>query len=353
MDQSPLRVVMSALTFVPGHMGGSETYARSLATALAGRSDVHLTTVVTEAAAGLLAHDGEVVVPEVTGGARAHQRVRTLVQAARRRRALPSGVVHYPFTVPLPGAAGPWVTSLLDVQHRDLPDMFGRPERWYRTFAYDGAARRASRVLTISEFARERIVATLGVDPALIDVAPLGVDRTVFTPEPVERLPFVYYPAAAWPHKNHEGLLAAMEILRRGRPEVRLVLSGGMQEQLGPLPAWAEHRGHLTGAEVLALYRSAACLAYPSRYEGFGLPPLEAMAVGTPVAASAVASIPEVCGNAAILFDPDDPRSIAAGVEQAIGAGDRLRDLGLKRAAEFTWERCAEAHVASYRAAAR
>lgn len=351
MDQSPVQVTISALTFVPGHMGGSETYARSLAAELATRSDVHLTTLVTEAASGVLGHDHEIVVPQITGGARTSERVRTLVQASRQRRALPPGIVHYPFTVPLPRASGRWVLSLLDVQHRDLPGMFSRAERWYRAIAYDGAARRASRVLTISEFARQRIVAALGIDPGQVDVAPLGVDRSVFTPKPVERLPFVLYPAAAWPHKNHDGLFAAMDLVRREQPELRLVLTGSGSERLGDLPPWVEHRGRVSDTQLLELYRSAGCLAFPSLYEGFGLPLLEAMATGCVVAASDVASMPEVCGDAAVFFDPSDPGSIAAGIRTALDAGDRLTERGLARAAEFTWERCADAHVASYRAA--
>ena len=105
-----------------------------------------------------------------------------------------------------------------------------------------------------------------------------------------------------------------MELVRRDAPALRLVLTGGGLESLGDLPSWVDNRGLVSREELLSLYQRAACLAFPSRYEGFGLPPLEAMASGCPVAAAAAGSLPEVCGDAATMFDPDD----AADMAQAI-----------------------------------
>jgi glycosyltransferase involved in cell wall biosynthesis len=350
---------MPVLTFVPGQMGGSETYVRELVKALAARDDVELTVIVSAAAAGSFAGVEELVVDRVRGGAGSGDRLRSLVRAATPGRAARSlmdraDVVHYPFTVPVPGARRtPWVQTLLDVQHRDLPEMFSAAERAYRALAYDRAARHATRVITISEFSRARIVDRLAVDPAKVDVAPLGVDAEAFAADAGRREPFVLYPATAWPHKNHARLIKAMTIVRESRPDLRLVLTGGRRDALGSLPEWVEHRGYVSEDDLRGLFRSASCLAFPSLYEGFGLPVLEAMASGCPVAAADSGSLPEVCGSAAVLFDATDPRAIARGIEQALGDAGRLVAEGLERARTFTWARCADAHVLSYSAAAQ
>jgi glycosyltransferase involved in cell wall biosynthesis len=101
--------------------------------------------------------------------------------------------------------------------------------------------------------------------------------------------------------------------------------------------------------ELVSLYRRAACLVFPSLYEGFGAPPLEAMACATPVAAARAGSLPEVCGEAAVLFDPDDASAIAAGVEEALAGTTKLAAAGLAHAGTFTWEASARAHANLYR----
>src|SRR5207245_2507795 len=114
--------------------------------------------------------------------------------------------------------------------------------------------------------------------------------------------------------------------------------------QLGALPDQVERLGVVPVEELASLYRTAACLVFPSLYEGFGLPPLEAMASGCPVAAARAGAIPEVCGEAAVYFDPEDPEAIANGVREALALADELRELGIARAAVFTWEETARRH---------
>lgn len=354
----PLKVVMPMLTFVPSGMGGTETFARALLASLRTRSDVAVSVLVSSRAADAFPGTDETVVSRVHGGPGTLQRVRTLVQASfpgREARALikSADVVHYPFTVPVPGPDGrPWVQSLHDVQHLDLPEMFSPAERAYRRLAYDLAARRADRIVTISAFSKARIVERLGLDPDRIDVAHLAVDPDAFPYSDGPREPFVFYPATAWRHKNHARLIEAMRLVRAERPEMRLVLTGGRRAALGTLPDWVEHRGFVTEEELSKLYRSAACLVFPSLYEGFGLPPLEAMASGCPVAAAASGSLPEICGTAAVMFEPRNVGEIADGIRTAL---DRRFDLvpeGLVRAATFTWQRCASEHVDALRRAA-
>jgi glycosyltransferase involved in cell wall biosynthesis len=356
----PLRVALSMLTLVPGGMGGSETYARELIRSLARSTAVEATGFVTRGAAGFCEGIPEVVAPGLAGGAATADRIRTLVQAAfLRRRALQKAmtgfdVVHVPFTVPVPPPrrGTPLVQTLLDVQHLDLPHLFSPAERLYRRHYYDGAARRATAVITISEFAKKQIVSHLGLDPEHVFVAPLGVGLTTFTPNFGDREPFVYYPARGWPHKNHQRLIEAMTILRETHPDLRLVLTGGALDSLGAVPEWVEVRGLVPSAEVGRLYRTASALVFPSLYEGFGLPPLEAMASGCPVAVSTAGSLPEVCGDAAVLFDPTDPEAIARAAAEAIARRAELQPLGLARVATFTWDACARVHEQTYAFAA-
>jgi glycosyltransferase involved in cell wall biosynthesis len=237
------------------------------------------------------------------------------------------------------------VLTLHDLQHRDLPRLFPRAELAFRRLAYDRAARRAAAVIVPSAFVRERAGAFLGLDPARVHVVPHGIDHELFRPDgSVERESFLLYPAKGWPHKNHARLFEALALVRRERSGLRLVLTGFE----GRAPDGVESLGRVPLEGLAGLYRRAAALVFPSRYEGFGQPPLEAMACGCPVAASNAASLPEVCGDAAVLFDPDDPRAIAAGVLEALERADELRDRGLARAAGFTWDTSARLHEAVY-----
>ena len=346
----PLDVALAMLTLVPGGMGGSETYARALTRELARSGDVNATAYVAAIGAGFSQGVPERVVRGIDGGASTRARLTTLVQAAIRRRAIRTSwadadVVHYPFTAPVPSPASSAavVVSLLDVQHRDLPDLFSRAERAYRRRLYDAAARRANVVVTISEFAKARIVETLGIAAERVVVAHLGVDTAEFEPNLGPRENLLLYPARGWPHKNHAALFEAFSLLRADDPGLRLVLTGGGLDALGAVPAGVEVRGLVGHGELRELYRTAGALVFPSLYEGFGLPPLEAMASGCPVAASRAGALPEICGDAAVLFDPHDPAAIAAGVRETLARGDELRERGLLRARSFTWAACAAA----------
>src|SRR5205823_2212382 len=137
-----------------------------------------------------------------------------------------------------------------------------------------------------------------------------------FTPNGRAREPFLLYPANWWPHKNHERLLEAFAAVRRERPEVRLVLTGS--DHPGGLPQGVSSLGRVSDERLADLYRSAAALVFPSLYEGFGLPPLEALACGCPVAVSRAGALPEVCGDAAVYFDPTAVEDIARGIADVL-----------------------------------
>jgi glycosyltransferase involved in cell wall biosynthesis len=352
-----MNVGISMLTLVPGISGGSETYARELCRAL-GRVGTHeyevlVPTLAPEAGGGL----ETVVATGYRASTTVPGRLRAMAAAAMRpgrlgERLGAADVVHYPLTVPVPPVERPTVLTLLDVQHLDLPDLFPRSERLFRRVAYDRAARRASHVVVISEWVRERVVDRLGLDPDRVHAIHLAVDHERFTPDPgVAREPFLYYPARPWPHKNHPRLYEAFARVRESRPELRLVLTGAGQDA-GGLPDGVDARGNLPLDERISLYRRAAALVFPSLYEGFGLPPIEAMACGCPVAASRAGSLPEVVGDAAVLFDPHDADAIAGGIFEALARTNELSALGPDRAATFTWDATARAHDAVYALAA-
>ncbi len=349
-----MRVGLSLLTLVPGISGGSETYVRELSRALA-RFGAHEYLALVPP----LAPDAGDGLPTVVAG-----RYRSSRTTVGRLRAMgdatlwPSGlrallddvdVVHYPLTVPVPRPDHPHVITVHDLQHLDLPQLFPRAERLFRQLAYDRASRKAAEVIVMSEFVRERAVELLGLDPDHVHAVWLGVDHDRFTPSAeIEREPLLLYPARPWPHKNHTRLFEAFAQIRRRRPELRLLLTGVGHDQHA-LPEGVEARS-VSGSELVDLYRRAACLVFPSLYEGFGLPPVEAMACGCPVAAAAAGSLPEICADAAVLFDPLDPEAIAAGVDEALTRSTELSTRGLQRAALFAWDATAARHDQVYSA---
>jgi glycosyltransferase involved in cell wall biosynthesis len=269
-----------------------------------------------------------------------------------RQRLEDGDIVHYPLTVRVPSVERPTVLTLLDIQHLDLPHFFPRGERLFRRLAYDRGARRADRVVVISEWVRERVIDRLGLDPDRVHAIHLGVDHDRFAPDPrVAREPFLLYPARPWAHKNHARLFQAFALVRAGRPELRLVLTGVGHDPSG-LPPGVEALGGVSPTQLVSLYRRAAALVFPSLYEGFGLPPVEAMACGCPVAASNAGSLPEVMGDAAVLFDPHDAAAIAAGITEALDRATVLSARGPERAAGFTWDATARAHDRVYELAA-
>jgi len=344
-------VGISLLTLVPGELGGSETYVRELLRGLA-RSGSHdyrvlLPPVAPDAAEGLPSEVG-------TGYRSARtprERLAAMAAAAVRPGPLQEDlagarVVHYPLTIAIPRTPRPSVVTLHDLQHVDLPAMFPRLERAFRAVAWHRSVRGAARVIVISEFVRGRAIDALRLDPARVRVVPLGVDHERLEPASGEREHFLLYPARRWPHKNHERLFEAFVLVRDVHPELRLVLTGG--GDFSDVPHGVDARGHVPWDEVAALMQRAAALVFPSLYEGFGLPPLEAMACGCPVACSNAAALPETVGDAARLFDPHDPRAIADAVLEVLADPGPWTERGLARAAGFSWERTARETDAVY-----
>jgi glycosyltransferase involved in cell wall biosynthesis len=225
------------------------------------------------------------------------------------------------------------------------------------------AARTSSRILTVSEASKRDILRFFDVPPGKITVIYNGIDERFHVQPPEDEMvrvreryqlqgDFVLYVGNVKPHKNLERLLDAFHLVRQdGLEHLKLVVIGDEISKYTELRR-AVHRlnlhkhvrflGFMPDAMLAVLYRLAAVFVFPSLYEGFGLPPLEAMASGTPVVTSNVSSLPEVVGNAAVLVDPTDAASIADGLRQVLtnpSLAAALAERGLARAAEFSWER--------------
>lgn len=347
-----MRVGLSMLTLVPGEVGGAETAARGLARGLAGVGTLDYAVFTPPAAPGAGEGLPEIAVPEYRLARTLRERALAMALATARpgrlrRRFTGLDAVHYPLTIALPPLDLPTVVTVHDLQHLDHPELFSRAERLFRARTHEGSARKADAVVVPSQFVRRRAVELLGLPPERVHAIPWGVDHDRFRPGPEEREPFLLYPARPWPHKNHVTLFAAFALLREERPGLSLVLTGGGHEGR-PVPPGVDVRGLVSTEELASLYRRTACLVFPSLYEGFGQPPLEAMACGCPVACSNAAALPEAVGDAAALFDPEEPEDIAAVVSAVLESPDRLVAAGLERARRFTWAETARRHEEVY-----
>lgn len=379
----PLRVGVSLLSSTAETFTGTGTYVRGLLEAFARRpGDVQVRVLHLDRDAGDLA---DLAGPNVTlqpaaRSARGSRLGRVAALAGDLTRAGRDGarlaqdvdVVHYPLTLPVPMIrTRPTVMTLHDLQHHGLPEYFSRAERAWRAISYDLSARRVTAVVTDSEFSRRDIAERLGVPDDRLRAIPLAVDHERFHPGPVARdaevlarlaLPsegrLVFFPASLWPHKNHATLLEALAHL--DRPDVHLVLTGAAFGRTDELLASAaahglagrvHHLGSVPAEAMPALYRRVDALVFPSRYEGFGFPPLEAMACGCPVASTRGSSLTELIGEDHVLLDAYDARQMATGIARILDDAPlraRLREAGRRRAARHTWDGVADAHLRAY-----
>ncbi len=282
-----------------------------------------------------------------------------LPRAARRAAV---DLIHAPaYTAPL-HAAVPTVLTIHDVSYERHPEWYPYRRDWLRRTFYRASARAAAHILTDSEFSRGEIAAAYGISTDRITVAPLGASPSFADGDaPAVSLPagvappFLLHVGDLHERRNLPLVLRVLGAARRrlGPMELSLVLAGvdrGVGHELAAMaagdgaPEALVQLGAVSEATLRALYQGAAALVYPSRYEGFGLPLVEAMASGTPVLASRAASIPEVVGDSGILLDPDDPKSWADAIVHVISdpaLRARLRAAGQARAAMFNWERTA------------
>jgi glycosyltransferase involved in cell wall biosynthesis len=328
---------------------GDETYMANLLRELAPLADRERLAAVTRRP-DLVPNGIEAV--DLPAGS---QVLRMAVGFPRVLRRLRPALGHFNYVIP-PGYRGPAVLTVHDLSFERDPALMGPRDRFFfRTFV-PRSARRADRVLAVSESTKHDLAERYGIAEDRIAVTPNAVDP-VFRPngKSPERAPYALFVGGIQPRKDP---LAAVEALALLNGELNLVVVGAEKrggdefrsavKRLG-LEERVELAGHVDREELAALYRGAACLVFPSRHEGFGLPVLEAMASGTPVVAASVGAVPEVAGGAAILVEPGDLPAIAAGIESALADRERLVAAGLERVRSFSWTETARRTLAVYR----
>jgi glycosyltransferase involved in cell wall biosynthesis len=375
MTAAPTHIGLNLVFLVPGETGGMEVVARELIPALiAAAPELRFTAFIAREAA--TADDGPWgdLLPAVTVEVNSRNRAQwvlgeqTLLPmlAARERVDLMHSLAS---TAPL---WGPFcrVTTVHDLIYARFPDAHsGLRDRGMRLLV-PAAVRRSQRVLADSQSTRADLIELLGVTPDRIDVAPLGpapIRSDIASSEEQTRArlklgerPVLLSLSAKRPHKNLLKLISALALIAPARRPL-LVLPGYPTWHEAELRARAIELGveqdvrlldWVSPAELEGLWALARAFVFPSLYEGFGLPVLEAMARGVPVACSDASSLPEVAGDAALMFDPHDERAMARAIERLLSLDEpereRMRALGIARAAQFTWERTARATLDSY-----
>jgi len=362
-----LTVGLNLLWLVPGVVGGSEGYATGLLAPLVARDDVN---VVAFGLPGFvkqypqLAAAAHTVVPPMPEGRHVMRRV--VIENAwlpRHLRAQKVDLVHHLGGIVPPGCRVPAVVTLHDLQYLSYPAYFSAAKRRYLGLTQGRSLKRAEVVTAISEFTRSQAIDAFDLDPAKVVVVPPVVrPMPAVSDERREKLlgdlgvrrPYVLYPAATYPHKNHAVLIEAFAQVAKAH-DVSLVLTGAVgagawgsahstQAEVCDLVARlgiderVRRLGYVTDEQLAALYAGASLLAFPSRFEGFGLPVLEAMAAGCPVVAADATALPSLVGDAGVLLDPDDVPGWARAISDLLAddaAQQHLADAGRARAAEL------------------
>jgi glycosyltransferase involved in cell wall biosynthesis len=375
-----MRIGIIALNFQPGTIGGVETYFRNLLAQLqkfdsrneyivvlpeGQKAEIpitnsHFSILELPVRQDMVSKTSRLIAFPPTAGYRS--------KLARRIDALGCDLLHFPIQIMLPlGVRTPSVVSCMDIQQEYLPQFFSVKQLLVRRMSYKASLMRAKHIITISDYVKGTLQEKYRIDNAKITTVHLCVDERLFSGEPIQSLPknnlpdiYFFYPAAVWPHKNHERLLQAFSLVVQQYPDVHLVLSGIAVQKKSRIERLInrfnlDRRVHILGYlkydELASIYRQAYSLIFPSLYEGFGIPMIEAMHAGCPVICSRGTSLPEVAGKAAVYFNPLDVDDIARSAIDLLNNPHKRADLiaeGKRNALRFSGGKFAEETIAVY-----
>ena len=357
-------------------LAGNETYAANLIEALAGVDGENRYTLYVTREEAVRLYEGRWPNFEVRRTLPHTPLVRIPLTLSRELRRRPVDLLHVQYTAP-PFPPCPVVVTVHDLSFEHLPETFKRRSWMQMRLTVRRTVRRASRVIAPSEFTRRDLLETYGLAPERVSVTPLAAPahfRPVSSATEIERVrhnygihgPYILAVGSIQPRKNLARLIKAYADLRRagfGDKLPQLVLVGKQAWLYGETLRAVERErvggrtiftGYVSERDLPALYTGALCFAYPSYFEGFGLPVLEAMQCGAPVLAGDRTSLPEVVGDAGLLVDPFDTRAIAAALKRLIDDAELRAALsvkGLERARRFDWRETALSTLDVYHSA--
>lgn len=352
---------------VPGEVGGSEPLLTNLVRAMSTGS----THVIVFAVKGFsraypaIGDRAEVVEVPWSSGAQGLRIAAEHSWLQVKARSMGIEVIHHgvgttPYVKTLPT-----VVTIHDIQYHHFPDNFVKLKRMWLQRNVPHSVKRSEVVSVPSEWVKKDIVDSLKANPGSIAVVPFGSEHLFDDPSSEDEVrsryrldrPYLYFPGRTYPHKNHRFLIEAFaplggeaDLVMTGAPWFRDREIVGAARSLG-LTGSVRHLGSVPRRDVAGLLLGAHSLVYPTRFEGFGAPALEAMSLGCPVIASNVTAVPEVVGEAGVLLDPDDLEGWREMMSKVLADGqlrDELSSRGSERSRMFTWEKAAKLQIEAY-----
>lgn len=279
-------------------------------------------------------------------------------------------VLHCPSQLAPPSCPVPVIVTIHDAIGWEHPEWLTRSNVAQLTRRLPLAIAAGAEIITSSDYSRRKLIEALAVDPTRIHTVPLGVDKrftsvasqkdSEFLDELEVRSPYLFSVGTLQPRKNFGAVLEAFELLAEQHADLQLVVAGArgwrdedlmMRLASSGVANRVRVLGRVSDLQLAALYRRAEVFVFASRYEGFGFPPLEAMASGTPVASTTATSLAEILGDAAVELDPDSSEQIAESVDRLLTSDDLCRehvDMGIENASRFTWRSTADRIVEIY-----
>ena len=354
-----MRLGINAIGLFPSKIGGAEQYIRNIVSVLNKREDIEVYLFVNNEATSTFEGDDNL-------------HIFTIDLSLDHGTQLNYYIEYYNIDIwfcPLfhlvpKNCKIPSIVAIFDIQQEFFPQYFDRNELRYRRKETDYTLKKATKILTISEFSKKTIIEKYGLPADKIVVTYLDADAAfdkeidkVHLEEVKKTLPkeYIFYPANSWPHKNHMMLIKAYEILKnKYNTPLKLVFTGSGKQQKNNIDTYIKkHRltndifylGYQKQEDMPYIYAGASMLCFPSLFEGFGIPLVEAMKAGIPIACSECGSIPEVSREAALYFDAMDPKSIAEKMNEIYTNESTRIELVRKGDAlkhEYSWDKCAD-----------